>query len=548
MSKKRWKNLGSPCTIAVVLCCTGINALAQSLSALPSGAPDAFELDRQRRDTLRQQREIDQLLKPSPRILPESPKSEEFTAGDTRFLLKAIDLPSSALLDMAQLREITNSLIGQTVSFKDLGYVVERVNALYIERNQVFARAILPPQRVVDGRVRIDLVEAKLDTLAVEGRERIDENWLRSVLGIAAGDLLDSQALDEKIQKFHRGSDARLALTAQPGLQPTTTALQLQVSEPSEWSGSASLSNEGSDSTGRNQILTELRWFSPWGRGDRASLSLMRSLGATNASLSWALPLSARWGTRLQVSLSRSRTSVIRGAFAAFDISGQSAQESLSLGQPVWAAGPWALDAQFGWTRSKSENFFAGVGLGPTLLHQSNLTLTSNYRRDKHDGSFYLGWQTASAKANTGARTQDAKLQWGGSYIYRLPEKASLVLLRVNGQSGRSGTPLGSQSMSLGGASTLRAFSPGTLSDASGYAYSAELHHALSESLGLQIFAEQGNVWGATGRAGLRDWGVTTEWRVSKWTAVNLTAARVMGPLPVDQGRVRAYARLSMAF
>ncbi len=549
MSKHQWGRLVRPNAVAAALCCLGAGSFAQSPPlSLPQGAPDTFELDRRQRESLRQQREREQLLTPAPRVLPGPAKAEDFPSGDARFVLRAIDFAPTALLDSAQLQAIAAPFVGQTVSFKDLGQIVERVNALYIERNQVFARAVLPPQRVADGRVRIDLIEAKLDALSFEGRERISEQWLQDVLRVSSGDLLDSQALDERIQRFHRVSDARLALTAQPGSQASTTALQLQVSEPETWSGSVVLSNEGNDSTGRNQVLAELRWFSPLGRGDRASLLLSRSQGARNATLAWAVPLSARWGTRLQASVSRSHTHVIKGPFAVFDIRGQSAQESLGLGQPVWMSGPWAVDAQWSWTRSKSENLFAGVGLGATLLHQSNLSFTTSYRSGPHDGSAYLGWLSGAAKSAGGVKTQDAKMQWGGSYLYRMPEKASLVLLRLNGQSGRGATPLGSMSQSLGGPSTLRAFTAGTLSDASGYAMSTEFHHALTQTLGLQVFAEKGAVWGAGGRAGLQDWGVAAEWRVSKSTTLNLTTARVMGALPAGQGRVRNYLRLSAAF
>lgn len=548
MSLKIWNSPKTPCAIAAVLCCMGWNASAQGVGALPQGAPDAFQLDRQQRENLRQQSEREQILRPLPRVLPEPSKSDAFPSGDAKFVLRGVDFSPTALLDNTQLQAIAAPFVGQTISFNDLGQIIEQVNALYIQRNQVFARAVLPPQRVADGRVRVELIEAKLDALNFEGRQRVDEGWLKQVLQVSQGELLDSQALDERIQRFHRQSDTRLAITAQPGSQPSTSALQLQVNEPAAWSGSATLSSEGSDSTGRNQVQAELRWFSPLGRGDRVSTLLSRSLGATSANLAWSVPLSARWGTRLQASISSSRTHVINGPFAVFDIRGQSTQQSLTIGQPVWTQGPWATDLQWNWMRSKSENLFAGVGLGQTLLHQSNLTLTGSYRLDNHDASAYLGWQTASAKAATGLKTQDAKLQWGGSYLYRMPEKASLALLRVNGQTGRGATPLGSQSMSLGSPSILRAFSNGTLSDESGYALSAELHHALTPTLGLQVFAERGEVWGAGGRAGLRDWGVATEWRISPATSMNLTAARVMGAVPANQGRVRANIRLSLSF
>ncbi len=548
MSMYGCKHLRSNLATAALLCCVGWHAPARSQAVLPAGAPNSLELERQRTETLRIQREREQLLAPTPRILPEPPKQEEFTASDARFVLKAIDFSPSSLLGKQQLEAIVAPFLGRTVSFQDLGDIVNQANALYIQRNQVFARAVLPPQRVVDGRVRIDLVEARLDNLTLLGQQQLGEPWLRSVLGVADGDLLDSLVLDERIQRFHRASDARLSLTAQPGTQPTTTALQLQVSEPNTWSGSASLSNEGGDSTGRLQAQAELRWFSPLGRGDRASVSLTKSQGLTNAGLAWSVPVSARWGTRLQTSLSRSRTQVISGPFEIFDIQGRTAQESLSIGQPLWMSGSLGVDAQLSLTRSKSENLISGASLGSNVLHQSNLTVSTSYRQDKHDASFSFGWQNASAKAATGAKTEDANLQWGGSYIFRMPEQASLALFRINGQSSRSATPLGSQGFSLGGPAQLRAFASGVLSGPSGYTSSLELHHALNDKIGIQAFTERGDVWGVIPRANLRNLGAALDWRFAPKTSLQVTIASALGSVPVGQGRSRGYLKLSTQF
>lgn len=543
----RWKLPYSSLAWASVLCCLSFTVRAQQ-ATLPAGAPTSIELERQRSETLRLQRERELLLTPTPRVLPEPPKAEELTASDARFVLSAVNFSSTALLDMAQLQAIAAPFVGKIVSFNDLGEMVNQVNALYVQRNQVFARAVLPPQRVVDGRVRIDLVEARLDTLSLQGQQRVDESWLKSVLGVTQGELLDAQVLDERIQKFHRASDARLSLTAQPGTEPSTTVLQLQVNEPAVLSGSATLSNEGGDSTGRNQVQAELRWFSPLGRGDRVSLSLTRSQGVTNTGLSWSVPVSARWGTRLQTSLSRSRTQVISGAFEIFDIRGRTSQESVSVGQPLWSSGAWGIDAQMGLTRSKSENLIAGASTGSTSLHQSNLSLAASYRQEVYDANFSLGWQNASAKAATSAMIEDANLQWSGSYIQRFPQKAALLMFRINGQYSRSATPLGSQSMSLGGPAQLRAFASGTLSGPSGYASSLELHHALNDTLGLQTFVERGEVWGTIPRKGLSNLGAAVEWRLAAKSSLQATLASALGAVPAAQSRKRAYLRLSTQF
>lgn len=60
------------------------------------------------------------------------------------------------------------------VSLQDLFDAVAAINRLYDARHQPTARAILPPQTVSDGTVRIRLVEARIGELRVGGT-----TWLR---------------------------------------------------------------------------------------------------------------------------------------------------------------------------------------------------------------------------------------------------------------------------------------------------------------------------------------------------------------------------------
>lgn len=520
-------------------------AAGQALAQAPAGLPDPRLQDRQQREAQRLLEEREQLLVP-PRPIIRVPKpGEAAPAGNARFTLNAVDYGPSAFLPRERLDALAQPLLGREVGFGELSRLVDEINALYIAQGQLFSRAVLPPQRVAGGRVRIELVEARLAGLDIEGRDRISEAWIQRLMAGDPTRPVDAAALDRAIDRFHRASEARLALDAVAGAQPGTTQLKLGVDEPARLSGRAQVSNEGNDSTGRVQVNGDLRWFSPLGRGDRATLAAMRSEGARSIGATWAGPLTPQ-GTRLTASISSIDTDIIGGPFAGLGVVGHTRSASLQLGQPLLDQRPWTVEGLASLAMSRSETLIGGASLGISRVESFGLGLSAA-RRTQTDDVQLQATVTPQRSNAAGITLSGSRLDWSASWVHRYASQRA-VQARLIGMEQIGGTALGSEGLVVGGSGLMRALPPGGLSGKSGQIATVEAFGAFRKGLGWSVFAEYASIDTALGHERASDIGASIEWRLRDSMTLQATAAHLIDRPAAITDRQRYYLRLSVDF
>jgi hemolysin activation/secretion protein len=108
--------------------------------------------------------------RPSDKVESQLPRSGTTPASTTKgFLLSRVETtPQSAILSPDEIAAITSKYQSRQVSMKDLNAMLAEFNAAYAARGYITARAVLPPQKVVSGVVRVQLVEARLGKVIVK--------------------------------------------------------------------------------------------------------------------------------------------------------------------------------------------------------------------------------------------------------------------------------------------------------------------------------------------------------------------------------------------
>ena len=524
-------------------------ALLCAGQALAQASIDPLLLQKQERDNQRRNEERERLLSPPRRAVEPPPRpAVQPTAADVKFRLTAVDFAPSVFFTPEELQAMAAPYVGTEVDFSVINGLVDAVNARYAARGQAFARALLPPQRVDNGRIRINLVEAKADSVDVEGLAHVSRAWIDSLVATRPGEVVDALRLDRSIDRFQRGSEARFAIDVEPGQTPGTSSLKIKVAEPPRLKLRAGLNNEGNDVTGREQATADLSLFSPLGRGDRAGMSLVAAKGLKNLGLSYSVPVSAAWGTRLGLGAAVGRTRIVEGAFAPNDIESESRSWNLQVVQPVYDARPWSVEALLSYGSSRSETSIAGVSLGPSKVRQYSAGLQVSRRNEASEWAALLNWVPYRSTAPAGLTQESAKVEWSTSYVQRF-EGLGALLARANGQHSRSANPLaGVGQLSMGGAGLLRAYPAGSLIGDSGYGLAVEWHGAITPTLGWNVFAERGQVWGGVARASLTDVGAGLEWRATDKVVFNATVAHALNQGPLGSSSNRLYFRISGEF
>ena len=251
-----------------------------------------------------------QLPLPSPLALPEpsraAPAAPSQQKSDAvRFTVKEFVLDGVKTIPEAEVQALLKPWLGVPVTFEDIQRACDAIQNLYREKGYT-VQAIVPPQKMKDGVLRILVTEAKMGKVTVEtpqGPTRFSKERAAEYITYAnpAGEPLNMNALDRAIIILNETPGVMVAHQLTPGDKDGETNVNVQLTQPDLVNGRAELNNYGSRTTGANQGVFALNLNGPLGIGDSASINGIASQGSQYIQGAVSLPGSPD-GLRLGVS------------------------------------------------------------------------------------------------------------------------------------------------------------------------------------------------------------------------------------------------------
>ena len=102
----------------------------------------------------------------------ERPTSDS-PGADPSFFVERIQIDGSSELSPAEQASLTAPLAGRSIRLSELMGLADRISALYAERGYALAVALVPAQTVVDGVVRLKVIEGRIDQISVEFKSKL---------------------------------------------------------------------------------------------------------------------------------------------------------------------------------------------------------------------------------------------------------------------------------------------------------------------------------------------------------------------------------------
>lgn len=430
-----------------------------------------------------------------------APPSAAAAAGQVSFRLTAVRFAATRFLTPAELDAEAAPLLGTTVTFADLARLLDRVNARFVAKGAVTARAILPPQEIEGGVVRVDIVEGRVGAQTVTSPGYTPTDYVASRVTLPPG-AVDIRELRRRISGFNRTNDAQLRAELRAGASTGLTDVQVAVTDVSRTGAQLFVDNNAYNSTGRNEIGVSLRRNQLVDPGDRATLFASASRGAVTAVLGYSAALGDL--TRISLGYAHSDIEVVDGQFAALGIKGRSDTIVASVSRPIVIGETSGVAAQGAYTLTRSVNEVAGETVGDVVVAKGGVGL--NGFTSGRLGLLRVDVSAAYAGVDTrvGQRT-GGFLQAIGSMDYT---SAALPLgfvarAAVSGQYADRRDVPGSQVYQLGGVSSVRGYEPGAVSGYAGYLGSFELHRGFrlpgDRSIDAYMFTDAGEVFAVSG-------------------------------------------------
>ena len=248
-----------------------------------------------------------QLPLPSPLALPEpergvSGPTGQAKEGEVRFTVSSFELEGVKILPEAEVQSLLKAWIGKPVTFEDLQNACDAIAELYRKKGYT-VQAILPPQKIANGVVKILITEAKLGKVTVDmpqgptrfGKERAAEYITYSN---RMGDPLNMQNLERAIIILNETPGVLASSQLEQGEKDGEVDVRLQLTQPNILQGRVEANNYGSRTTGANQGVFALTLNNPAGYGDSISLNGIASEGSQYVQGVYSLPVSPN-GLRL---------------------------------------------------------------------------------------------------------------------------------------------------------------------------------------------------------------------------------------------------------
>lgn len=268
---------------------------------------------------------------------PGTPISPEPIPGEipATITVERFEVEGSTVFSPEEFAQVLAPYTKKPISFAELFQARSAVTQLYISRGYITSGALIPPQSLGGGVVKIQVVEGSLEAINITGTKKLYPRYIRDRIAVRVGKPLNQQQLLSALQLLQlnpliQNLSAELATGSRPG----TNILEVNVTEAQTAHIQLLTDNGRSPSVGSFRRQVQANEANLLGLGDNLSVAYSNTDGSNSLDTSYTLPLNPRDGT-LSFNYGTSASNVIERPFNELDINASSRYYELTLRQPV---------------------------------------------------------------------------------------------------------------------------------------------------------------------------------------------------------------------
>jgi len=469
-------------------------------------------------DVLPQPPNQEQLLPPPQ--LPEQPTPGQ-DDPNAKFRVDRIEVVGSTVFKPEQFAAITAPFVGREVSFAELLQVKDAIAKLYTDNGYVTTGALITPQTVEAGVIKIQVVEGSLQEIKIVGNRRLQSNYIRDRIQLGADKPLNVPHLLEKLQLLRLDPRIQnLSAELQTGTRPGTNILRVEVEEADTFNLTATLDNGRSPSVGSFRRGVNLQEGNLLGFGDTLNVGYANTDGSNTINVNYTLPVNARNGA-VSFGFNQGWNHVIEEPFSVLDILSNIRSYEVGYRQPLVQKPTQELAVGISFSRQESQtklgiDDIGGFPLSPgadadgktkisALRFTQEYTQRSNQQVFAARSQISLGVDWFDANVNDNAPDSSFFTWRGQAQWVRQLKPDTLLLVRGDLQlAADSLVPL--EQFGLGGQLTVRGYRQDVLLTDNGVLLSAELRLPIARVpkiggvLQLTPFIDIGQGWNHNGK------------------------------------------------
>ena len=203
-------------------------------------------------------------------VIPQAP-SEKVEVPETKVLITKIEVTGPKILMEKEIQVIVSQYEGKELSLSDFRDVADSITADLRKKGYVTSIAYLPPQKIENNTLEIDVAEGRVGNINITGNKYFRTKLLLRYIRLKSGDLFDYDKLREDISYINQHPDRNARVVLARGEERGETDINIDVKDRLPIHVTAGYSNYNSDYLDRNKYSVEFKLDNVFGFDDIAS-------------------------------------------------------------------------------------------------------------------------------------------------------------------------------------------------------------------------------------------------------------------------------------
>jgi len=410
-----------------------------------------------------------------------------------RFEIQRYTVEGNTLLAQSDIDAVLAPYTGKDRNFGDIQRGIEALQEAYVSRGYNAVRVSLPEQDIRAGRVRLVVLEARINRVRVQGNRFFDETNLKAGFpSLREGAAPNTRNISRDAQLVNENPAKQASIALQAADDPGKVDATIRVSDEQPWRISAFLDNTGTPSTGYYRLGAGYQHANMFNRDQVLNAQVITSPGHVSDvkifGVGYRVPLYGAGGT---VDAIAGYSSVNSGTVQdLFNVSGKGRVFGVRYTQLLGRIDTYEHRAAFGFDYRAYDNDVTFVGTTVALvpdvtvrplslsyigrLSQVGRDLSFNVSVSRNIPGGSNGGEEAIASQRLGAKAKYTITRLGLAYTQLLPSDF-IVRAAVNAQQTGDLLIPGEQ-FGMGGADSVRGYYEREVANDVGRRFSLEVY------------------------------------------------------------------------
>ena len=419
------------------------------------------------------------------KIIPKEAADDKEYPEET-VLISDIVISGVTILKPKVIQDIRDKYVGKELTLGDFATIAEEITDEYRSRGYVTSIAYLPPQRIENNTLVMEVIEGKIGNISVEGNKFFSTRQLEKYLDMRKDEIFNYDELRKNLNYVNEHPDRNASVVLVKGEEQGQTDIDVQVEDRLPVHATFGYNNHNSEYLGENKFQAELKATNLWGLDHIASGEIQ--FGEEGKFMLYSGRYLMPITSDLQFGASYIRIEQKLGKeVKALDIRGRGDVVSAFFNYSLISNDVFSLNISPGFEYKDIENKLLGIVISEDNTRVAKIGLDADYS-DNFGGrtivtqSFDFGipdflgglGKKDSKSSRVGAGGNFFRSVTNAAHIQTLPFSTSLML---RGAAQFSSDPLvSSEQFNIGGVNTVRGYSVSEYTGDHGYTSTAELY------------------------------------------------------------------------